>query len=62
MFKNLFETKHKRGKRLVRELLEKKIKSLQAIGKDNDLDELWSGWEEIELYQTRIKEDTYYGR
>ena len=62
MFKNLFETKQNRGKRLVRELLENKIKSLQAIGKDNDLDELWSGWEEIDLYQTRIKEDTYYGR
>lgn len=62
MFKNLFETKHNRGKRLVRELLENKIKVLQAVGKDSDRDELWSGWEEIELYQTRIKEDTYYGR
>ena len=56
----LFETKHTKGKRLVRELLEKKIRNLELIGENMSDD--WAGWSEIETYETRIKEDTYYGR
>lgn len=56
----LLETKHTRGKRLVRELLEKKIRNLKTIGEKMPDD--WAGWAEIETYETRIREDTYYGR
>ena len=55
-----FETKKTLGKRLVRELLEKKIAALKRISVGRPPE--WAGWAEIDTYETRIKEDTYYGR